>query len=57
MNFFNDFSIQDDKDHQMEPGILRLTTAVRVTGTDLPHTFIQSREVQSARTSDEIGKL
>lgn len=41
----------------MESGILLLKRAVFLPGTDLPQTFIQSREIQSAQTSDEIGKL
>ena len=41
----------------MESGILPPKEGECLPGTDLPCTFIQSREVQSARTSDEIGKL
>ena len=55
--FFNDFSIQDDKHYQVESGILSLGGTEYVPGTDLPRTFTQSREVQSAQTSDEIGKV
>ena len=57
MIFKNDFSIQDDRDHQVESGVIVFKGAEFVPGTDFSSTFFQSREVQSAQTSDEIGQL
>ena len=41
----------------MESGILSFEGTECVPGSDFTYSFTLSREVQSARTSDEIGKL